>query len=427
MLEKIRSIFGRDEADRGIGFSDLGAFVEGEREALEARLERGILEERAVVEREIRELSNLVGRMKNREREAAWHPKLEKIARTSLPAFLKAMEQQLQRPLPERGEEFYQEVAGILKGCISAMKGAGKYLQGILPEEMRGVRERISTLGACLNHMSGKRRDAEERRKNLSLVDSQMKLLQALEGEERDTELRISRIEEETGAIEARERETAEMREALRISHGYAELAAMKKRVEELRQSESSLRQQRDRIVAVLLAVFRRGAAISRRQKNSRSEALLEEAIGVLEGREAGDGCVSDMLMRASSQVKKLLEDGQLVLKGREEKELFSGEGSALQEAIATLEEGERVRREREGLERMIDFSEVWQTEQKIVRTLEELDAAKRGLRRESEELVEKKKTIRSRILRQREALASAVEEHLGRKLVFQGDQRDDS
>ena len=79
--------------------------------------------------------------------EKVTHRKLAGVTEKSLPLFLKAMGTSLSRDLPADPEGFYTATGEILKGCLSAFRGQGRYLASRFPVEMKTLRVDVDTIG----------------------------------------------------------------------------------------------------------------------------------------------------------------------------------------------------------------------------------------------------------------------------------------
>lgn len=419
MLERLRSIFGREEAAPEIGLNELGPLLREEMQGLEERLAESLQQEKVAVVDAIKVLEEALARMKSREREIASHPKLEKIARSSLPAFLKAMEQQLHRTLPEEPQAFYQEAAGMLKGCITASRGSGKYLHAVLPEEMRQVREGIGTLGRCVNRMTALLKETEGRRRELAALEHLLEGLSALEKERARIEDRLEKNRLEEDALARRAVQIEGRRGALRQSAEFRQLEEIRRSLEVLAQEEVLRKQRVERYIAISLGVFRRACTVSRRLKGGSGDSALENAVKRLE-QYGGSGTtgIAPLWRDAMAAARSLIEGGQLVLKGAEERELFSGGDTLAQEAIAAFESLERLLQEKGALEERIAASPARMEEGQLQDALVEIEAARRRLLKDREELEHRSEELRVRIGRGREELARAVKASLGRVLA---------
>ncbi|HPX72760.1 MAG TPA: hypothetical protein PKW51_02545, partial [Methanoregulaceae archaeon] len=151
-------------------------------------------------------LKELVKDLASKEREEAFHPKLETIAKNTLPLFERAMFSSLSKDLPEDPDLFYLAATESLKGCVKSLSGQGRYLRGVFPEEMKEIREMVDQIGREMNAMTPAIAEARTQREVLSAVRIDLSRLNSAEKEKKRTtdEINLLRgdIVRETGDID---------------------------------------------------------------------------------------------------------------------------------------------------------------------------------------------------------------------------------
>jgi hypothetical protein len=272
------------------------------------------------------ELRELIEHLHSVERDKAFHPKLEKIAVNSLPLFEKAISSSLSRPLPDDPEEFYDASAESLKGMVKALTGPGRYLTGVLPEEMKAVKSAINRVGRAMNSMNplitGYRKKKEdvlrlsavstEYRSAIHGIDEIDRHVPLMEQEIRRTEEAM----EGTGGVE-REVSGAETDSLERLKDDRTRVESV------LNEKERELRA----LFAVVIHVLRKGEKIAHRDNNSLAREI-HEVIRILEAKTLPSYQeISDPLSRVVGLVASMVESGEITLKNKEEKELFGNAG----------------------------------------------------------------------------------------------------
>ncbi len=149
-----RSEGGAVGRDCGRSRGALPALIDEEAAAISARVGPACEEPAREVRRAVADLGALLKRLAQADWDTALHPKLEQISRTTLPAFVRALESCLARPLPEDPHEFYGASAALLKCSISALRGQGRYLRSVLPDEMKAVKAGVDVVGHAVNAMT---------------------------------------------------------------------------------------------------------------------------------------------------------------------------------------------------------------------------------------------------------------------------------
>ncbi|MBP1929412.1 ElaB/YqjD/DUF883 family membrane-anchored ribosome-binding protein [Methanolinea mesophila] len=326
-LNLFKGIFGKKETPRK-------ELHPGEVPALLAGIEKEATDEfRNAMQEPMREvlaareeLGELMDHLHSVERDKAFHPKLEKIAVNSLPLFEKAISSSLSRPLPEDPEEFYDASAESLKGMVKALTGPGRYLTGVLPEEMKAVKGAVNRVGRAMNSMNplitGYRAKKETVQRLLSITEEYRSATEGIAGIDRQ----IPRMEEEIRRTEdamdgkgGQEPETSSAEEdsLARLKEDRADVETA------LNEKERELRS----LFAVVIHVLRKGEKIAHRNNDTLAREI-HEVIRLLEGKSLPSYQeVSAPLSHVVGLVASMVESGEITLKNKEEKELFSRPG----------------------------------------------------------------------------------------------------
>ena len=312
----IRDLFGKkDSADRmeEVGLEDLSALLDQEEERVAARVEPACAAPMHDIRGGVAELEEVLEALRRADWDEAHHPKLEQISRTTLPAFVRAMDACLARPLPDDPHEFYGVATGLLKCAINALRGQGRYLRAVLPEEMKATKAGIDRIGHAVNAMTTlfgeERRDLDR----LSAARARVARTEALEQEEADTARRVHEAEEALGAL-AKEREAGRA-ELEQVNRTPAALALDGKRDELERaksRAEAIAAAHRDD-VRHLVQVFRRAERLSARRGERQAATRLHHLQGRLEEPLPRDEAVlASLLAEGVAQVRELVAAGEI-------------------------------------------------------------------------------------------------------------------
>jgi hypothetical protein len=326
-IKFFESIFGKKEpAGREVRIEEVQDLLSGiGTDAMEA-FRSGMQEPMQEVLAAREELRELMEHLHSVERDKAFHPKLEKIAVNSLPLFEKAISSSLSRPLPEDPEEFYDASAESLKVMVKALTGPGRYLTGVLPEEMKAVKSAINRVGRAMNSMNPLitvYRKKKESVRSLSAISTEYRSTIDGIGEiDRQVPLMEKEIHRTEEAMEGTGGEDKEVRGAEADSLG--RLKEDRTRVESvMTEKERELRA----LFAVVIHVLRKGEKIAHRDNNSLAREI-HEVIRMLEAKTFPTYQeISDPLSRVVGLVASMVESGEITLKNKEEKELFGNAG----------------------------------------------------------------------------------------------------
>ncbi|MDD1673904.1 MAG: hypothetical protein LUP99_05800 [Methanomicrobiales archaeon] len=325
MLKQIRKLFTKEV--RGpvkIPFANLSSFLEGREESITRTLEEEMAVHCPQITDVIERIQGILGVLRESEREPSSLPKLEKIARSSLPHFIRALQQHLSHPLPPEPEQFYREAASMLNGCINAMKGAGKYLPMVFPEEMKALRYEISVFGRSLNDMTAVLSRVREERQYITSFRKISESILSLTKEQHERKIRIETLKEQLKDLQKEGDRIRESLETVRKTAEYHRLEEEKKLVT-LKEGEMTHRKlQKEQMLGAVLAVYRRAARIARHRKDREVEHLIEAAINQMENSHRDCDQVRDTIRQASPSVMVLIHSSALSLKGQDEQRIFS-------------------------------------------------------------------------------------------------------
>ena len=289
---------------------DLAARTAGSREAITAA--------RA-------ELRDLVQDLRSKEREEAYHPKLEKVARNTLPLFEKSMLSSLAKDLPRDPEEFYTAASECLKGCVKGLAGPGRYLKGVFPDEMKEIRLTVDRIGREVNAMTASIAEARKKRDQIAgLRTTAASLSAAIAGHEtaaRD----LSRIRDEIGSEEEAIGDLGKTLEAAKAAASSADIAGLAAAVSDRREEATAADRALRADLAVISHLLRKGEKVLQRGEGASAARQIEPVVDALAGPglPAEDQLLSG-LARALPLIRSMIGSGDIVLKNKEERELFS-------------------------------------------------------------------------------------------------------
>jgi hypothetical protein len=273
-------------------------------------------------------LQHIVNGIADAEHDPAIHPKLKSIAKNSLPLFVKAMNSSLSKELPEDIEEFYSAAAECVKGCLNSIHGQGRYLQAVFPEEMKAVKSGIDAIGRELNVITT---SLTRYRKTKTLLQSIRSLYDAI----RDIRIDAEKSREKSQRMSARIKEYSE-----RISVIEKELLVLPsdagmKEVNEKKSAQAELEKRQTDVIRTYAAlsmtvshVFRKAEKIATKQRQPTEIATIRHAIELLSDHTVPQ--IKDLesaLNTAFPFVQKMIAAGDIVLKNKEERAVFSDTG----------------------------------------------------------------------------------------------------
>jgi hypothetical protein len=318
----------KDPKKYTLAFDTIPAWLDEQEKISRSALENETINPVRNIRNATARLQHIVNGIADAEHDPAIHPKLKSIAKNSLPLFVKAMNSSLSKELPEDIEEFYSAAAECVKGCLNSIHGQGRYLQAVFPEEMKAVKSGIDAIGRELNVITT---SLTRYRKTKTLLQSIRSLYDAI----RDIRIDAEKSREKGQRMSARIKEYSE-----RISVIKKELLVLPsdpgmKEVNEKKSAQAELEKRQTDVIRTYAAlsmtvshVFRKAEKIATKQRQPTEIATIRHAIELLSDHTVPQ--IKDLesaLNTAFPVVQKMIAAGDIVLKNKEERAVFSDTG----------------------------------------------------------------------------------------------------
>ncbi|MBP7121021.1 MAG: hypothetical protein KBA49_07285 [Methanolinea sp.] len=347
MFRRVKDLLGRKEGEeiQEIMPDDIPSILSLNEKAWEDEYSQSTLDGRKRI-LEIRDdLIDAVNSLSKTEREAAFHPKLEKIAKNSLPQCEKALLLALNRQLPEDPDAFYQACTEILKGCVKGLAGPGRYLRNVLPEEMKEIGMLVDAFGKEINILTPRVAEWRRRKEGVRTLRESHAHLMEMESTSLELSRDIPVLEAEIAdlTLTSRERnEEKQVREkALEKDPVYSGLNHEASQVEHaLREAEREVHS----VISTLVHILRKAEKIAHHQSSEKLAKELNQVTTLLTGNgippaeEANKGITMVLPVMVS-----MIQSGEIQLKNQEERILFADHEKIPSILTGVLKEWERV------------------------------------------------------------------------------------
>lgn len=322
-------IFGAKEPDTlTIAFGSIPGILDEREAAARSLLKEQTRAPQQNIRNGIAQLQLIVNAIEGAEHDPEIHPKLKSIAKNTLPQYIRAMNTAMAKELPEESEEFYPAAVECVKNCLNSIRGPGRYLQIVFPDEMKASRRGIDTLGHEINAITSAlgayqkemARLSEARSQHTVIVSCSEDLAKAAEKNQRTRQ----RIDEMTGRLTEIGEELAAMPSDPRMA-GLAEmkstLTGLEVHLEEKARSYAALSMTASH-------VLRKAEKIATKQKHTSEIASLKQAMALLSDHEL-PACadLKTALAAAGPVVERMIGADEIVLKNKEERAVFSEAG----------------------------------------------------------------------------------------------------
>jgi hypothetical protein len=274
------------------------------------------------------QLQHIVNGIADAEHDPAIHPKLKSIAKNSLPLFVKAMNASLSKELPEDIEEFYSAAVECVKGCLNSTRGQGRYLQAVFPEEMKAVKNGIDAIGREMNAITALLTMYRKQKALLNtirtlhdaLLDIRIDSEKSLDKDKRIT-TRITEITHRITCIEQELKDLTSDASLKEVNEKKSALDKMEKKRDELTRTYTTLSM-------TAAHVFRKAEKIATRQRHATEIPILRQIVDLLSDHTAPDTKdLASALTIAFPVTQRMIDAGEIVLKNKEERAIFSDTG----------------------------------------------------------------------------------------------------
>lgn len=323
----IQKIFGpgKPVPQLTLAFSEVPSWITGRESTAKETLVTATREPMREIRNGIAALQLIVTNIAGAEHDESLHPKLKTIAKNSLPQFVRAMKVNLNKDIPEDPGEFYPVAAECIKNCLHNVQGPGRYLQAIFPDEMKEVRSGIDTLGRGINSMNPVLASYRKDMTGLTVCREKYETITSLMADLAASEKKVKRSH--TRIAEIRGRIATIDQELLSLSQD-----ARMIEIDEQRKAQAGLCGKRDDAARTYSAlsmtashVFRKAEKIATKQRHPSEVSLLNAAMEVLSDHEIPDvGRLDTALAAACPLAERMIADGDVVVKNKEERAIFS-------------------------------------------------------------------------------------------------------
>ncbi|WP_292726956.1 hypothetical protein [Methanoculleus sp.] len=413
MFKQLRDLFRRTEPveeNLELSFDDLPGWLDAREEEIGKELSNATGPSREAISGTLGSLREAIARMETADGDEEVHPRLRDISRKALPGFTKSMSQILSREPSGDPETFYTAAAEILKGAIKALKGQGKYLASLYPEEMKEVRTAVRDLGREVNAMTEAITRARAARQQVTDVRESYESLSrtrgeyAAAGQVRDLGAAVMEAER---AIRKAEQDLS----SLKLGPDYARKQEIEERIREL----DAMDEEAGREIAALrtpaVHLFRKAEKVAGKAGDSTAAAAIGRALDAYTGSLADDEenlvSLTEAVMPATLA---MIGRGDLALKNQDEVRLFSDPGTLPAGMRRALTRQREVREQRAALQETLAALPGVIEEQRLTATLAQLQrereakAAAKGRAENQREMSQASYTAESERLRSRAA-----------------------
>jgi len=328
MFKQLRDLFRRTEPVEEklkLSIDELPAWLDAREEEIRKELSDATAPSREAISGTLVHLREAVARIESGGDEEGVHPRLRDISRKALPQFTKSMAQILSREPSGDPETFYSTSAEILKSALKALKGQGKYLSALYPDEMKEVRTAVRDLGREINTMTEvvARTRADQQR-----VEDARKSYELLARVREEHAAASGQVRECRTAIEEAERKIREAEEdlaALKLRPEYAHKQEVEEKIRELDAMDEEARREIAALRTPAIHVFRKAERVAGKAGDGAMAAaigrVLDAYTGSLPDGEESPVNLTEAVMPATLD---MIRRGDLALKNQEEISLFS-------------------------------------------------------------------------------------------------------
>ncbi|MCC7565804.1 MAG: hypothetical protein KO206_05965 [Methanomicrobiaceae archaeon] len=328
MFKAIRDLFTRKE-DREevieLPFEEVPGWLDAHEQEIQDELMQHTAASREKIPKIQKQLQQIVASLESAGEQSDAHPRLRSIAKTALPQFVRSMRQILAKEPSGDPEEFYATASEMLKGCIKALRGQGKYLFPIFTEEMREFRTGVRDLGTEINAMTGAITQARthlDRVADLREIHRDM-----VHTQERHAGMLAEAVQAEE-MLGGHERKVLELQEAisrLERDPAFAACSEMEQQIRALEAERAEMVRRSAGVTLPAMQVLRKVEKIAGKRQDRIIRDKVRRLRDLLADLPAGQETERDaLLLDVMPSVLDLIREGELTLKNKEEQHLFS-------------------------------------------------------------------------------------------------------
>lgn len=337
MLKFLKNLIRPEEPEQLlIGFTGIPGWLSERRTESVATLDTGTKKERNEIRSSVEQLAQVIQILTAARFNEDIHPRLRSIAEKSLPQYTKAINGALEKPLPEEPPEFYTAAAELLKACINSSRGQGKYLQAAFPDEMKAITACIASIGRNINAMNG---PVGTYRKRIARIDEAAKVHGALTDIDQDyakSQEKEERMQRHIGKLNEQAAACEQTARALDQERTGQDLAGQERGLSLLKGECDQTMHRYSALSMTASHVLRKAEKVAHRQQKGGEGKAIAAAMSILSNHKVPDPSeLPAALSAAYKPARRMIDAGEVVLKNREERELFSSEQEFLDRIMA--------------------------------------------------------------------------------------------
>jgi len=421
MFKQLRDLFKRTEPveeNLKLSFEELPAWLDAREEEIGRELSDAAKPPQEAIRSALDNLREIVARMKTTEGNEEVHPRLRDISKKALPQFTKSMTQILSRDPSGDPETFYATAAEILKGALRAVKGQGKYLSALYPDEMKEVRAAIRELGRGINTLTEAITRARTGQQQVEEVRRAYESLVRIREENVAVFAEIQKSREAIEGIGGKIRETEEGLAALKLRPDYTKKDEVEKKIRELKDLEDKIEREILTLRNPSLHVFSKAEKIARKTGNNAAATTINRVLDAYANRPSGDEENLVRLIEAAMPATlAMVRQGDLVLKNQDEIRLFSDPETLPAELSEVMQREREVREEDAALQEALAALPVVVEEQRLTSALTELQRERDAMRSALSRAEDQENAARASYAKERENLQSRAAALAGKEV----------
>ena len=421
MFKQLRDLFKRTEPveeNLKLSFEELPAWLDAREEEIGRELSDAAKPPQEAIRSALDNLREIVARMKTTEGNEEVHPRLRDISKKALPQFTKSMTQILSRDPSGDPETCYATAAEILKGVLRAVKGQGKYLSALYPDEMKEVRAAIRELGRGITTLTEAITRARTGQQQVEEVRRAYESLVRIREENVAVFAEIQKSREAIEGIGGKIRETEEGLAALKLRPDYTKKDEVEKKIRELKDLEDKIEREILTLRNPSLHVFSKAEKIARKTGNNAAATTINRVLDAYANRPSGDEENLVRLIEAAMPATlAMVRQGDLVLKNQDEIRLFSDPETLPAELSEVMQREREVREEDAALQEALAALPVVVEEQRLTSALTELQRERDAMRSALSRAEDQENAARASYAKERENLQSRAAALAGKEV----------
>jgi predicted nucleic acid-binding Zn-ribbon protein len=253
--------------------------------------------------------------------------RVKTVVEKSLPGFASALENSLPKDLSDDPEEYYRSLVEIVQGAGKALKGPGRYIHAVFPDEIKGIKASLGVIGHAINSLNEELKPALEKKAKITGVREALSKTDSLLAEYESSSDEIKKLRDEVLSADSELSSTDDEISSCRKTHEFMEYERSIQRISSLEEEMRELKDSFHACVADVSNVFRKIIYASEKDGNlSFSKSLFEFDSLLISAQKKDAEMIKNIYSSLYPEMKRYLNENPGFVRNKSEEHFLSSE-----------------------------------------------------------------------------------------------------